>query len=157
MYRLIAGLLIVTAGFAGFFLARSFVRRRLRFVDAIYSPAAPGSQECWLPFRCGLSRCFPGQRYHRSDLRPWCRVGNPLRCEGAEAGRGWCDRKSSVLGNGLSSCMSTVLCTRCGQERDQLAFRPFQNDLGLRVYEQICNVCWQEWLKPSSSSSITTV
>ena len=41
MYRLIAGLLIVTAGFAGFFLARSFVRRRLRFVDAIYSPAAP--------------------------------------------------------------------------------------------------------------------
>ena len=43
--------------------------------------------------------------------------------------------------------MPNVLCTRCGQERDQLSFRPFQNDIGLRIYEQICNVCWQEWLK----------
>jgi len=41
MYRLIAGLLIVAAGIAGYFVARSFVRRRLRFVDAIYSPLAP--------------------------------------------------------------------------------------------------------------------
>ena len=28
-----------------------------------------------------------------------------------------------------------------------MPFRPFQNDLGLRVYEQICNSCWGEWLK----------
>jgi len=27
-----------------------------------------------------------------------------------------------------------------------MPFRPFQNDIGLRVFEQICNVCWQEWL-----------
>jgi hypothetical protein len=33
--------LIVAAGAAGFVIARSFVRRRLRFVDSIYSPAAP--------------------------------------------------------------------------------------------------------------------
>jgi hypothetical protein len=31
----------VAAGILGFTLARSFVRRRLRFVDGIYSPAAP--------------------------------------------------------------------------------------------------------------------
>ena len=43
--------------------------------------------------------------------------------------------------------MSTLTCTRCGQERDQLPYRPFQNDIGLRVFERICNVCWQEWLK----------
>jgi Fe-S cluster biosynthesis and repair protein YggX len=43
--------------------------------------------------------------------------------------------------------MTTIKCTRCGQERDQMPFRPFQNELGLRVYEQICNVCWSEWLK----------
>jgi cytochrome c biogenesis protein CcdA len=41
MYRMIAGLLIVAAGIAGYFVARNFVRRRLRFVDAIYSPLAP--------------------------------------------------------------------------------------------------------------------
>jgi hypothetical protein len=33
--------LIVAAGIAGFILARGFVRNRLRFVDGIYSPAAP--------------------------------------------------------------------------------------------------------------------
>jgi Fe-S cluster biosynthesis and repair protein YggX len=28
-----------------------------------------------------------------------------------------------------------------------MPFRPFQNDIGLRVFEQICNVCWAEWIK----------
>ncbi|HXG44440.1 MAG TPA: hypothetical protein VNJ71_06725 [Gemmatimonadales bacterium] len=41
MFGWITAGLIVVAGFAGFVLARGFVRRRLRFVDAIYSPAAP--------------------------------------------------------------------------------------------------------------------
>ena len=31
----------VAAGIGGFSIARSFVQRRLRFVDGIYSPAAP--------------------------------------------------------------------------------------------------------------------
>ena len=34
-------LLTITAGAIGFILARNFVRRRLRFVDAIQSPWAP--------------------------------------------------------------------------------------------------------------------
>ena len=34
-------LLLLAAGFAGFTLARGFVRRRLRFVDAVHSPLAP--------------------------------------------------------------------------------------------------------------------
>lgn len=34
-------LLVVTAGLAGYLLARNFVRRRLRFVDAVHSPLAP--------------------------------------------------------------------------------------------------------------------
>lgn len=28
-----------------------------------------------------------------------------------------------------------------------MAFRPFQNDLGLKVFQQICGTCWGEWLK----------
>jgi Fe-S cluster biosynthesis and repair protein YggX len=43
--------------------------------------------------------------------------------------------------------MASITCTRCGTERDAMPFRPFQNDLGLRVFQQICNVCWSEWLK----------
>jgi hypothetical protein len=34
-------LIVVAAGLAGYFLARNFVRRRLRFVDAVHSPFAP--------------------------------------------------------------------------------------------------------------------
>jgi len=28
-----------------------------------------------------------------------------------------------------------------------MGFRPFPNELGLRVYQQICGACWAEWLK----------
>jgi hypothetical protein len=34
-------LIALTAGAIGFILARNFVRRRLRFVDAVHSPFAP--------------------------------------------------------------------------------------------------------------------
>jgi hypothetical protein len=34
-------LITLAAGLAGYFLARSFVSRRLRFVDAVHSPVAP--------------------------------------------------------------------------------------------------------------------
>jgi Fe-S cluster biosynthesis and repair protein YggX len=43
--------------------------------------------------------------------------------------------------------MPIITCTRCGQQRDQMAFQPFQNDLGKRAYNEICTVCWGEWLK----------
>lgn len=43
--------------------------------------------------------------------------------------------------------MPAITCTRCSQTRDQQSFRPFQNELGLRVFEQICAPCWAEWLK----------
>ncbi|MBK7922778.1 MAG: oxidative damage protection protein [Gemmatimonadetes bacterium] len=43
--------------------------------------------------------------------------------------------------------MPTIACGRCGQSRDQMPFRPFQNDLGLRVFQHICNPCWGDWLK----------
>lgn len=28
-----------------------------------------------------------------------------------------------------------------------MAFQPFPNDLGQRVFAQICGVCWAEWLR----------
>jgi hypothetical protein len=41
LFGLIAIASTVVAGFGGYLVARNFVRRRLRFVDAIRSPAAP--------------------------------------------------------------------------------------------------------------------
>jgi Fe-S cluster biosynthesis and repair protein YggX len=43
--------------------------------------------------------------------------------------------------------MATVHCVRCNQERGAVAFQPFPNELGRRVYQEICSVCWAEWLK----------
>jgi Fe-S cluster biosynthesis and repair protein YggX len=43
--------------------------------------------------------------------------------------------------------MSTVHCVRCGQDRNRMAFKPFQTELGQRAYDQICGVCWSDWLK----------
>jgi len=43
--------------------------------------------------------------------------------------------------------MTTIDCIRCGKTASRVAFRPFQNDVGRRVYEEICATCWAEWLK----------
>jgi Fe-S cluster biosynthesis and repair protein YggX len=43
--------------------------------------------------------------------------------------------------------MAIVNCTRCGQTREGMAFQPFQNEIGRRAYQEICGVCWGEWLK----------
>ncbi len=43
--------------------------------------------------------------------------------------------------------MSQLTCVRCGNTGDQLPYRPFQNEIGLKVFEQICTSCWAEWLK----------
>ncbi|MEK7723426.1 MAG: Fe(2+)-trafficking protein [Acidobacteriota bacterium] len=37
-------------------------------------------------------------------------------------------------------------CSRCGKN-EQMAFAPFPNELGQRVYSEICQGCWKEWLQ----------
>jgi Fe-S cluster biosynthesis and repair protein YggX len=43
--------------------------------------------------------------------------------------------------------VSTISCIRCGEQRPQLAAPPFKDELGVRIHDQICNVCWSEWLQ----------
>jgi Fe-S cluster biosynthesis and repair protein YggX len=43
--------------------------------------------------------------------------------------------------------MANILCSRCHQTRESQAFAPFLNELGKRVLQEICAVCWAEWLK----------
>jgi len=38
-------------------------------------------------------------------------------------------------------------CTRCGRKGERMAFAPFPNELGQRVYDEICQSCWKEWLQ----------
>jgi len=41
----------------------------------------------------------------------------------------------------------TIQCRRCGKASAPLAKAPFRTELGERILAQICDSCWQEWLK----------
>ena len=43
--------------------------------------------------------------------------------------------------------MADIQCVRCGETRAQVAFAPFNNDLGRRIHAEICQECWAQWLK----------
>ena len=43
--------------------------------------------------------------------------------------------------------MADITCSRCGQTKPQVAFAPFNNDLGTRIHAEICQDCWAQWLK----------
>lgn len=42
--------------------------------------------------------------------------------------------------------MAEVKCVRCGHKKEGLDEAPFPNDLGQKVLEQTCQVCWQAWV-----------
>src|SRR5687768_16407028 len=46
------------------------------------------------------------------------------------------DRLDHISGDVYLAYMATLRCTRCGQDREKMAFQPFQNDLGKRAYEE---------------------
>jgi Fe-S cluster biosynthesis and repair protein YggX len=43
--------------------------------------------------------------------------------------------------------MPIITCARCHLDREGQSFQPFPNDIGKRLFEGICGVCWGEWLK----------
>ena len=43
--------------------------------------------------------------------------------------------------------MADVTCVRCGETRAGLAFAPFNNELGKKLHQQVCQVCWAAWLQ----------
>jgi len=43
--------------------------------------------------------------------------------------------------------MADVTCVRCGETRAGMSFAPFNNELGRKLHEQVCQVCWGTWLQ----------
>ena len=43
--------------------------------------------------------------------------------------------------------MTEIQCERCGQSGAQLAKPPLRNALGERVFQSICQQCWDQWLR----------
>lgn len=39
-----------------------------------------------------------------------------------------------------------VFCSRCGKVGPRLPSRPFSNALGQRIFENVCQPCWREWI-----------
>jgi Fe-S cluster biosynthesis and repair protein YggX len=42
---------------------------------------------------------------------------------------------------------ATLRCRRCQKDASPLAKPPFRTELGERIAREICDACWQEWLK----------
>ena len=47
--------------------------------------------------------------------------------------------------------MSDLKCVRCQKTGAQLAAPPLPNDLGNKIYDSICQPCWDEWLKQQTA------
>jgi Fe-S cluster biosynthesis and repair protein YggX len=47
--------------------------------------------------------------------------------------------------------MSQLTCARCSRTDDGLPAPPLPTDLGARIYDTICQSCWQEWLKEQTA------
>lgn len=43
--------------------------------------------------------------------------------------------------------MSEINCVRCHQAGPQLERPPLRNELGERVHREICQRCWDQWLR----------
>ncbi len=41
----------------------------------------------------------------------------------------------------------TVRCVKLGQELPGIAYKPFNNDLGQRIYDNVSQQAWMQWIE----------
>lgn len=42
--------------------------------------------------------------------------------------------------------MTLIKCSRCGGDKEGLTDAPFNNEVGKKILEQICQDCWKLWV-----------
>ncbi len=47
--------------------------------------------------------------------------------------------------------MSDLTCARCEREGGRVKAPPVPGDLGRRIFDSICQQCWQDWLKEQTA------
>ncbi len=47
--------------------------------------------------------------------------------------------------------MTTLTCERCGEAGPQLAATPLPKELVNRIYDSICQTCWDQWLQQQTA------
>ena len=55
---------------------------------------------------------------------------------------------SNTSGGG-SQAPRRVLCAKLGRELQGLAYKPFPNELGQRIYDQVSQEAWGQWIEQS--------
>jgi len=43
----------------------------------------------------------------------------------------------------------TVKCVKLGQELPGMVYKPFNNDLGQRIYDNVSQEAWRQWIEAS--------
>jgi Fe-S cluster biosynthesis and repair protein YggX len=43
--------------------------------------------------------------------------------------------------------MTEIQCVRCGQSGPQMAKPPFRNEVGEKLFNTVCQRCWDQWLR----------
>ena len=43
----------------------------------------------------------------------------------------------------------TVKCAKLGQELPGMVYKPFNNDLGQRIYDNVSQEAWKQWIEAS--------
>lgn len=43
--------------------------------------------------------------------------------------------------------MADINCARCGETNPQMQKPPLRNELGERIFNNICQKCWDQWLR----------
>jgi Fe-S cluster biosynthesis and repair protein YggX len=67
-------------------------------------------------------------------------MGLPLP-GGAEEAAGGAVENAAATASGV-----TITCRRCGQARPKMTERPFKGPLGERIWAEVCQGCWSQWL-----------
>ena len=42
--------------------------------------------------------------------------------------------------------MTLIKCSRCGSDKERLTEAPFNNEVGKKILERICQDCWKLWV-----------
>src|SRR2546430_17418397 len=63
-------------------------------------------------------------------------------------GRALCLRRMAACDNGAAMA-TTVVCSRCDEEKPALDAAPMGGAMGQRILEGVCAECWAEWRQGS--------
>ncbi|GJM26075.1 MAG: hypothetical protein DHS20C16_24900 [Phycisphaerae bacterium] len=78
----------------------------------------------------------------KGDLMPRDEMGKLI----AELGGAVPEAKTSASTATQTADGADFFCSRCGRPSAKMAERPLKGDLGEKIWNHVCQVCWQEWI-----------